>query len=94
MTDEKVEIKKIDKLSTALYFYIFLIVGVIMGHAVSATNLAGPGLDMLFLLVLVIGILFFLYRSVFNLIRYGKAFLPNLALNLFVLVVFIGLCAI
>ncbi|PWK70882.1 hypothetical protein LX99_04590 [Mucilaginibacter oryzae] len=91
---EKTKIKRIDKLSTALYFYLFLIVGVIFGGAFSPTNLAGPGVDMLFLLVLLIGIVFFLYRSVLNLSRHGKAFLPNLVLSVFVLLVLIGLCAI
>lgn len=90
MNDGKT-IKKIDSLRTTTYFYLFSVAGIFISHAIFPTNLAGPGLDIIFYLIFILGTCFFLFRSIFNLIKHGRVFLRNVMINGVVLLINIGL---
>lgn len=87
-------INPIDKLETKwqpiVMFYGFAILLIIVGALISPTNLAGAGLDLLFILIAVIGNIVLLFRSVFKLIKQGKIFRMAVTIHAVVFTLWFG----
>jgi hypothetical protein len=57
-----------------LLIYAFAIFVIVISTVLAPTNLAGPGLDMLFILITVTSNVVFLFRSIFRLAKQGKTY--------------------
>jgi len=83
-----------DKLETKwqpiVLFYGFAILLIVIGAFISPTNLAGPGLDLLFVLIAIVGNIVLLFRSAFKLIKQGKAFRVAVAIHAAVFMLWFG----
>ncbi|QEC77092.1 hypothetical protein [Mucilaginibacter ginsenosidivorax] len=83
-----------DKLETKwqpiVMFYGVALLLIIIGASISPTNLAGAGIDLIFVLIAVIGNIVLLSRSVFKLIKHGKAFRVAVAIHAGVFMLWFG----
>lgn len=73
-----------------IMFYGFAILLIIVGATISPTNLAGAGIDLLFILIATVGNIVLLFRSIFKLIKQGKAFRMAVAIHAVIFMLWFG----
>ena len=73
-----------------IMFYGVSILFITVVASLSPTNLAGAGLDLLFILIAAIGNIVLLFRSIFKLIKQGKAFRVAVAIHTLVFMLWFG----
>lgn len=76
-----------NKLRTTIALYIIGCLLKIIGHAISPTSLAGPGLDLLVILIALLFSVFFIFKNIYKQVKYGKR-------GWFILIHLLGLIAI
>jgi hypothetical protein len=83
-----------DKLETKwqpiVMFYGFALLLIIITAGLSPTNLAGAGLGLLVAMIVIVGNIFLLFRSIFKLINQGKTFRVAVAIHAVVFVLWFG----
>jgi VIT1/CCC1 family predicted Fe2+/Mn2+ transporter len=76
-----------NKLSITIALYIIGCFLKIIAHAISPTSLAGPGLDLLVILITLLLSVFFILKSIYKQVKYSKH-------GWFILIHLLGLIAI